>query len=165
MRLLILIPFLLLANATLGQVNTSDFSANIDIKANVIRSIELITVKSMDVTQAQPGQLEIVINPITDAAAGHMIAVGTADADIQINYFKDRELTRTDGPGVLVFTYEVSTNVEDNQGTSELIDDDSRVQKLNREGRLFLWVGGRINLERANPGTYEGDFTIEIDYI
>lgn len=157
--------FIILVSPTTFLYAQNGVQAIVDIKAEVIQSIELITVKSMTIRQLQPGQTEVYVDPVTNADAGHMIAVGTPEADIRINYIKTRELTRIDGEGVLIFNYEVTGNQEDNQQTSELLGDDNRILRFNQEGEFFIWVGGNVNLERATPGSYEGDFTIEIEYI
>lgn len=114
---------------------------------------------------AQPGQREIYVNPINSVNAGFMIAVGTPEAEFRLFYLPERELTQIDGDGALTFEYEISGNDIEDQATSELLDADNRNIRFNSEGRYYIWVGGRVNLENASPGNYEGDFTIEIDYI
>ena len=158
-----LLTLILLATAAQAQVKT--FTANVDIRANIIQQLEVITVKSMDVEQSSPGQLEIFIDPLNNSNAGAMISIGTPEADIRVSFTSYRELINTEGEGMLIFTYLVSGNTEDNQQTSELLSDGGRVLQLNQEGRYYIWIGGRINLEQAQPGNYEGDFTIEIEYI
>ncbi|MBO6621476.1 MAG: hypothetical protein JJ892_01380 [Balneola sp.] len=160
---LLVINFALISQLCNAQVKS--INAIVDIKAEIIQSIELITIKGMTINQLQPGQKEVYINPTNSANAGHMIAVGTPDADIRINFIKNKELTRIDGPGLLIFNYEVSGNTEDAQQTSELLGDDNRSLRFNNEGQFYIWVGGTINVEQATPGNYEGDFTIEIEYI
>lgn len=61
--------------------------------------------------------------------------------------------------------YEISGNSIENQSTSELLDTENRSIQFSLEGRYYFWIGGRINITNAVPGNYEGDFTIEIDYI
>lgn len=140
-------------------------SANIRIDAEVIPSIELITVNSMTLGNMQPGQREIYVNPVNSLNAGFMIAVGMPDSEFRLNYLPERELTQSDGDATLTFTYEISGNTVENQSTSELLEVDNRNIRFNDEGRYYIWIGGRVNLENAEPGNYEGDFTIEIDYI
>ncbi len=94
-----------------------------------------------------------------------MIAVGMPNTEFRLNYLPERELTQVDGNSTLTFTYELSGNSEENQSTSELLELDNRNIEFNEEGRYYIWVGGRVNIENAAPGNYEGDFTIEIDYI
>lgn len=147
-----------------GQDNQV-FSASINVNAVVIPSIELVTVNSMTFGNLQPGQREVYVNPINSLNAGFMIAIGMPQSEFRLNYLPERELTQIDGDGTLTFEYELSGNTEENQSTSELLELDNRNIRFNNAGRYYIWVGGRLNLENAQPGNYEGDFTIEIDYI
>jgi hypothetical protein len=166
MKYFFLAIFLLVFSTShLVAQNNDGISAQVNVSAEVIQSIELITVNSMRFANAQPGQREIYINPVNSLNAGFMIAVGTPSAEFRLFYLPERELTQIDGDASLTFTYEISGSSEDNQSTSELLELDNRNIRFNSEGRYYLWVGGRVNLENAAPGNYEGDFTIEIDYI
>lgn len=150
---------------THAQGEGNKVSANINVSAEVIQSIELITVNSMQFGNSQPGQREIYVNPINSVNAGYMIAVGTPEAEFRLNYLPERELTQVDGEANLNFIYEISGNDTEDQASSELLEYENRDLQFNDEGRYYIWVGGRVNLENAAPGNYEGDFTIEIDYI
>ncbi len=166
MRYSLLAIFLFfLSSPFLVAQDNEGISAQVNVSAEVIQSIELITVNSMRFGNTQPGQREIYVNPINSLNAGFMIAVGTPDAEFRLNYLPERELSQIDGNATLTFIYEISGNSEENQSTSELLELDNRNIRFNNEGRYYLWVGGRVNLENAAPGNYEGDFTIEIDYI
>ena len=147
------------------ETEQTTVSSNINIEARIVRSIELITVKSMTFENDTPGRQDIYVNPITDVNSGFMIAVGTPDAEFRLNYFQQRSLTRIDGPGSITFTYEISGNDIEEQSTSEILQYDNRNIRFNTEGRYYIWVGGRVDLANAPPGSYQGDFTIEIDYI
>lgn len=149
-----------------AQVNSDDsIVGRVLVSAQVIQSIELVTVNSMTFGNAQPGQKELYVNPINDANAGFMIAIGTPGVEFRLDYLNARRLTNVDGEGFLTFTYEISGNDLEDQDSSELLNNDNRSIRFNNDGRYYLWVGGRVNLENAQPGNYEGDFTIEIDYI
>ena len=113
----------------------------------------------------QPGQKELYINPINDINAGYMIALGTPGASFRITYLLEQQLTHSEGKGGITFSYEISANTEENQPTSELLKQNNRNIEFNLDGRYYFWIGGRLNLENAQPGNYQGDFTIEIDYI
>lgn len=165
MKYFLLAIFLFVSSPFIAAQDNNGISAQVNVSADVIQSIELITVNSMRFGNAQPGQREIYVNPINSLNAGFMIAVGTPDAEFRLNYLPERELTQIDGNATLTFTYEISGNSEENQSTSELLELDNRNIRFNTEGRYYIWVGGRVNLENAAPGNYEGDFTIEIDYI
>lgn len=158
--------FLIISPFAIAQSSADDVvSANIRVNAVVMPSIELITVNSMTLGNMQPGQREIYVNPVNSLNAGFMIAVGIPDTEFRLNYLPERELTQTNGNATLTFTYEISGNSVENQSTSELLEVDNRNIRFNDEGRYYIWIGGRVNLENAEPGNYEGDFTIEIDYI
>lgn len=166
MRYLILLLFFSILGLNKADAQEANkVSAFVSISADVVQSIELITVNSMTFGNTQPGQREIYVNPINDVNAGYMIAVGTPGAEFRLEYFEQRVLTQTNGDGTLTFSYEISANDVEDQASSELLDYENRNIIFNSEGRFYIWVGGRVNLENAKPGNYEGDFTIEIDYI
>lgn len=167
MRLLIGVFFFtsLFTLTAKAQQNPTEFNASVNISAEVVQSIQLITVNAMTFGNIQPGQLEIYVNPINDVNAGYMIAVGTPEAEFRLDYLTTRNLTNVENEGFLIFQYELSGNDNEDQASSELIDNNNRTIRFNSDGRYYIWVGGRVDLENATPGSYEGDFTIEIDYI
>lgn len=140
-------------------------SVNINVNARVIESIELITLKNMEFGQVQPGNKTLYISPIEDETAGKMLARGIPNARIKVSYFKEWELTSDRSDKKLQFFYEVAGNTEDNQATAELLLADNRELQLNEEGAYYFWIGGRTNVTEAEPGNYEGEFTIEIEYM
>jgi hypothetical protein len=166
-RTLLIALFLVLGNCYLKA--QSNDNAEINVSATVIgstqNSIELITVNTIQFGNTQPEDGQIYINPITSLNAGFMIANGNPEAEFRLNYLPDRILTQINGNGSLIFNYQISGNSEDDQATSELLDLENRNLRFNEEGQFFIWVGGLIDLSNAAPGNYEGDFTIEIDYI
>lgn len=164
-RLFTQVIFLLLFISTAAAQENSTFNASISVNTEVQQSIQLITVSTVNIGSTQPEQREIYINPVTNLNAGFMIAVGTPRAEFRLNYLEQQELTQVDGEGTLLFTYQISGAPLDNQDTSELLTNDNRNIQFNNDGRFYFWVGGRIDIRNANPGNYEGDFTIEIDYI
>lgn len=164
-RLLCLGLILFFTVITVQAQESEGISAEINVSANVVQTIELVTVNSMYFGNVQPGQKEIYVNPVNSLNAAFLIAIGTPEAEFRLTYLSEHELTHADGNGSLTFTYEISANSVENQSTSELLNNDSRNMSFNDEGRHYIWVGGRVSLEKAQPGSYEGDFTIEIDYI
>lgn len=164
MRILF-VALLFISGSVHAQTADNKVTAQINISTEAVRSIELITVNTMTVGNAQPGQELITINPISSLNAGHMIARGTPEAEFRLDYFTERRLTQIGGPGFLIFRYFLSGSVIEEQATSELLDIENRTLRFNEEGMFYLWVGGEVNLRNALPGDYEGDFTIEIDYI
>lgn len=143
-------------------------AVTITATATVIgNAIELLTISEMSLIQASQLQQqdEIYINPVFDAEAGIMKAIGQPNAQVRVSYIAEREIFRREGPGSLVFYYEVSGLGSDNQRESELLEDLEREVRLNENGEFYFWIGGRVNLGNALSGSYDGEFTIEIEYI
>jgi len=154
----------------LGAQNQEGTGTSISISASatvVGGDIELITISDMGVLDASRLQegMEVYINPIFDAEAGIMRASGTPNAELRVSYLADMEVTRREGPGSLFFTYEVSGSPGDNQRESELLTETERELRFNNEGVFYFWIGGRVDLSNAQPGNYDGEFTIEIEYM
>ncbi len=166
--LLLLLVFHRFVNAQTIQENPGRASVNITATARVMsRDIELITISDMGILDASRLQddLEVYINPIFDAEAGIMRASGAANAEIRVSYLAEMEVSRREGPGSLFFVYEVSGFPGDNQRESELLTETERELRFNEDGEFYFWIGGRVNLSNAQPGNYDGEFTIEIEYM
>ena len=143
-------------------------SVSITATATVIgNAIELLTISEMSLIQASQLQQqdEVYINPVFDPEAGIMKAIGQPHSQVRVSYISEREIFRKEGPGSLVFHYEVSGYGRDSQRESELLVDLEREVRLNENGEFYFWIGGRVNLENAVSGSYDGEFTIEIEYI
>lgn len=148
-----------------AQATRSSFSGSISVNTNVLQSIDMVTLRNMTFGKIQPGQREVFISPVLDEKAGKMKASGIPGAPIRVSYLEEWQLTRSQGPGTLTFYYEVSGNKEDNQSASEILETDNRDLSFNSEGEFYFWIGGRVNIQNASPGNYEGEFTIEIEYL
>jgi hypothetical protein len=145
--------------------NIQGNSVQITVSATIQGSIELITIQTLDFHNNSEARTLIEMNPVTNPNAGKMVARGTPGAEFRLNYLKTRELTNTSGLGVIFFEYDISANNIDEQETSELLDQEGRPLTFNENGEFFIWVGGSVDLSSAQPGSYEGEFTIEIEYI
>jgi len=161
--LVFIIIFVNTANSS-AQQNTGQ-RVSVTISAEVISSIDLITVRPIDFSNTDRNDGQITINPVSSGRAGKMIAQGTPGASFRITFLRQRDLVNTNGDNVLFFSYMVSGNVEDDQSTSELLEDDNRPLQFNDSGQYYIWVGGDVNLQNVPPGNYEGEFTLEIEYI
>lgn len=141
-------------------------NAEIDISVNaeVIRSLEMNTVRDINFSPVQPSQQQINIDPQTDSNTGKMVAIGDPNAPIRVSFVPKRILTNDNG-STLVFTYSIAGNTRDDQSTAEILQPDNRNLSLNSDGRYYLWIGGNVAVENAEPGNYNGDFTIEVEYI
>ncbi|WP_445665816.1 DUF4402 domain-containing protein [Fodinibius sp. AD559] len=137
---------------------------SIAASAQVVESIEMVTVRDMDFSSVRPSQQAISIDPLSDSNTGKMIALGNADSQIRVSFVRGRTLTHASG-STLTFTYEIAGNDEDDQSSAEILQTDNRDLTLNSNGEYYFWIGGQVNVENARPGNYNGNFTIEVEYI
>ncbi|MGD8749356.1 MAG: hypothetical protein PVI44_12910 [Balneolaceae bacterium] len=146
-----------------AQDGTNDFSIN--VSAKVISSIEMVTLQSMNLSKAEAENGRILINPLKSSNAGKMIAIGTPNANIRISFLQQKELTRKEGSETLLFNYRVAGNSQDDQSSAEILNRENRDFKFNSDGRFFLWIGGNVDISSAIPGNYQGEFSVDIEYI
>jgi len=161
----ILLFWLPVSTVVLAQDTTSGMNAEISVSANVLQSIELITVQNIRLNDIEQQEGQYYVSPVENNDAGHMIAIGNPNADIRITFQQSQILSQSNGNGIININYELSGNDTDDQVTSEILNFENRNLRFNQEGRFYIWVGGNITFEQFIPGVYEGEFTIEIDYI
>ncbi|MDZ7657749.1 DUF4402 domain-containing protein [Fodinibius sp.] len=138
---------------------------SISASAQVVESIEMVTLRDISFSPVQPSQQTITIDPLSDTNTGKMVALGNADSQIRVSFVRERTLTHDSGTNSLTFTYEIAGNDEDDQSSAEILQTDNRDLTLNGNGEYYFWIGGQVNVENAKPGNYNGDFTIEVEYI
>lgn len=162
--LFLALPLLVPGQIDQEQGRTVIISASATVIAG---DIDLQTVKDMGVIDASLLQegMEIYINPVFDSEAGIMRATGQPNAQIRVSYIAEEVVSRREGPGSLSFLYEVSGFPGDNQPDSELLNLIEHEMRFNENGEFYFWIGGRIDLSNAQPGNYDGEFTIEIEYM
>lgn len=163
--LLSFLGILLAMPLTKAAAQDTNPKVSIDVSTQVISTIEMITIQSMDLTNAEQQNNIIRINPQQSANAGKMVAIGTPNSDIRISYLRQRELTRQQGNETLQFRYRVAGNSKDDQSTAEILNHENRDFAFNEEGRFYLWIGGSVDISTASPGNYQGEFTLDIEYI
>jgi len=142
-------------------------SVNIRASATVVEAtgIQLIPLNDMIIDESYAVNGIIDISPITGEQAGKILVKGKIDALIRLSYLAQQPIVNTSGPGMILCTYVVSGFQSDNQHASQLLDAVEHVPQFNEKGEYYLWVGGRIDLNNARPGNYEGEFIFEIEYI
>lgn len=127
--------------------------------------IQLIPMKDMIIDEASAQDGILNISPVTDEKAGKLLVKGKVNSSIRLSYLNEMALVNTSGDGTLVCKYVVSGYRTDNQSASQLLDQVERIVQFNEKGEFYLWLGGRVDLSRARPGSYDGEFTIQIEYI
>lgn len=165
---MILVSFLLLVSAFIGSPQNlkaqNSVEASINVSATVTSSIEVITLQGMSISEEDIENNELIIIPI-NPNAGRLVARGNPNAGIRLNYVQTQELRNSQTNNLLIVEYLVSGNSTDEQQTSEPLSPEDRDVQFNERGEFFIWVGVRIDLTLAEPGSYEGEFGFEVDYI
>lgn len=143
--------------------NTSS-SFDLHISANVVETIEVITISDIDAGIILPGQEQKIISPITDGGAGSVMLQGQANSSVQISYSKQVTMTNLQAVEPLLMSYMLSGSNENNQSASLMLQNNPANVVLNSEGIYYVWVGCKFSLEGLVSGQYDGDFIIEVDY-
>lgn len=162
---LIIIAAIILNYQSVLAQNANVVSSGLEVSATIVPDIQLMTIRDINMMDVETTNNILHISPIDDVNAGLMLATGQPNAQIRLNYLKQLEMIRTDGPGQLLVNYQVSVYSEDNQRASRLFETIEEALRFSELGKLYIWVGGVIDLNKAYPGNYEGEFTIEIEYI
>jgi hypothetical protein len=147
--------------------NNSAVSARVAINATatVMDSIEMSTLANITLGSASIGSEQVFINPQLDENSGKLLVTGRPNATIRITYTAQQALSRVGGPESLVFVYYLSGNADDNQLNSETLNVSRTDMRLGSNGRFYIWIGGMVNLQNVVFGQYEGEFSVEIEYI
>lgn len=161
-RLSILFAFLLPVEKGVTQ---SVSEVSISVSATVTSTIELVTIQTMDFTGEELELGVVEINPILNPNAGRMVARGNPNAEMRVNFVRNRELRNSLTNSVLLLEYIVAGNTIDEQATAEMLGEDDRDLQFNSDGEFYIWVGASVDLSLAEPGSYEGEFSIEVEYI
>ncbi len=143
----------------------SSETVSIRVGLAIESSIEIETISNINLGRVQPGQGEVFIDPKSDPGAGLLKLSGRPDALIRISFAERRELIRVGGGGVIQFLYQLAGSTRDEQTTAELLQLENRDLRMASNGEYFIWVGGTVTLDGVVFGQYEGEFTIEIDYL
>ena len=149
--------------------NNGEASVSISVAATVTAStaqeVEMVTLRDMMLESQLTRQGMIEINPITDNQAGKMRAEGVPNTEVRISFLEERELTRVGGDETLFFYYDVAGHDMDDQPSSEILVLENRDFELNEDGEYYFWIGGRVDITGAVQGAYDGEFTVEIEYL
>lgn len=151
-------------SAVIAQ-NANRSISGLEVTATIVPDIQIMTIRDINMMDVEAANNILTISPLNNVNAGLMLATGRPNAQIRLNYLKQLEMIRTDGPGQLMITYQVSVYQEDNQRASRLFETIEEALRFSELGKLYIWVGGVIDLNKAYPGNYEGEFTIELEYM
>lgn len=155
----------------IGLTATALFAQNstisINAQATVVdkSQIELITIKNIDIDESAAVNGIIYVSPKYDSKAAVMMVKGKSSAKIRVKFPPTVEIMNTTGSGRLLLHYEIYGYPGDNQSASQPIDAVENTLQMSSDRKYFFWIGGRIDISQATPGSYDGEFTIQIEYI
>lgn len=149
---------------------------SIRISGNVIAStggqnILFDTIYEVHFEQLRAGQTLITVDPITDfatadAGAGYVVAKGAPNAQFQLTFSRQVVLRHaTERDNVLIVNYLLSANSTAEQENSAYVLEAAPTFRLNTDGEFHFWVGGQVDISNAIRGEYEGEFTLEVEYL
>lgn len=158
---------LLLVLSEMPLLAQNKASVAIKAQAEVVNKtgIELVTIKDMEIDESMAREGIIRISAKYDSQAAVMMVKGIYNARFRVSFVPVVEIVNSIGTGKLLMHYDIYGYARDNQSASEPIDAVNRILQLESDGKYYLWVGGRIDISKAMPGCYYGNFTIKIEYI
>jgi len=147
-------------------------SAEAEATAEVLAELTLEQFEDISWGQVARGD-NPTLNPVTGEATGgaginnsettigRFDLTGESGASILVGWEKED----LDGPGDNIeFTPAVSFGTGDSDFGGSVITDGSS-QVVNDDGSNNFWVGGTINVDaNQTAGTYEGEFTLTVEY-
>ena len=166
-RILYTITAILITVAeAIAQVPTGG-SISINVTATVVSNspVVLTTLSNMTLTSDKIRQKEIYISPVTSPSAGLMLLRGQPGSQARLTYMVKEVLSEESGAGRIDLAFEISSYNTLVQRASELDTSGEVVLNFGIDGTYYLWVGGRVNLDKARPGKYKGQFTLEVVYV
>jgi hypothetical protein len=150
-------------------------SAEIAITGKVIpaRSTQQLTFETLsDVhfIQVNEDDTEISVDPIRDASTGdsgpgHIVAKGQPGATFRLNFSRQVTMRNATDNSTVTVQYLMSHSPTDEQRNSTYVLESSPQFRLNAQGEYHFWLGGRLSLQGVTDGEYEGEFTMEVEYI
>jgi hypothetical protein len=137
----------------------------VTVSATIQSEIQIETISNINFGSVSASATEIYINPRQDAGAGLLRIIGSPNKLINVSFLERQQLIRVGGGPSIFFDYEVSAASQDDQLISEPLTIENRQIQLSGDGEFYFWIGGRLTMEGMTFGQYEGEFTLEIDYL
>ncbi len=139
----------------------------LSVSARIVASspIDIITLQNMTVQGVNPQNNLIYISPISSPNAGLLQINAEPYSNVRIKYVMEETLLDVDGNSSLTVEYELSINTLRDQGSSTPVFVGEVDLLFDESGTYFLWLGGKIDIENAESGSFTGQFTFEIEYI
>jgi len=139
-------------------------SATTAVTAEVIDFIDVVTLADIQVGQVQPSQEMVVLDPRQDAGAGLLMLRGRAGGSVRIAYTQQVQMRNLETNSILTVDYAISGNMLNDQAASKLLTTNPELIVLSDDGEYYVWIGCSFSLNDVQPGQYDGDFVVEVEY-
>lgn len=169
--LLLLLGMPFAAHAQLDGPNTAEIAVTGKvIPARSTQQLTFETLSDVNFIQLNEDDTEISVDPIRDASAGdsgpgHIVAKGQPGALFRLTFTRTVVLRNTTDNTTVTVQYLMSAHPTDEQRNSTYVLESSPQFRLNEQGEYHFWLGGRLSLQGVTDGEYEGEFTMDVEYI
>jgi hypothetical protein len=159
---------LLLLLVTAGRMHAQHPSAmaTITVSATVmdVNTVELVTVRNMTISPEDVNDRWVLyISPLTSSNSAMLKASGQPGTTARLVFCRSETLYGNGDP--LTVQYEMAGHTERIQAAATLCESNPFHFTFGTKGTYYLWMGAQIDLGK-NPGTrYNGQITIEIEYL
>jgi len=162
-----IILLIILAEAAANAQTPVKQSISISVSASLLNNgqVQLITIRNIKIVGCNEKHEKNYISPVKSPNAGFMVAHGNPRTQVQLTYKAKDVLKNINGKGTISITYQLSSSSKQVQRESLINTSGRIILNLGKDGYSYLWVGGFIDLDKAAPGDYKGEFTYEIIYI
>lgn len=145
-------------------------TSTITVTGKVVASLEgqAILIESVSVPvfeQENIDDTEITVDPISSSGAGFLIAKGESNRVFQAVFPSVITLTNLESNSPLNVRITISHNSTVEQSSSSYVREEVSSFTLNENGEYYFWFGGAITISEVEEGGYDGDFTLEVEYI
>lgn len=150
-----------------GKVYAQNFNVvtrNVNVSASVLDRIEMINIRDVMLSNQKAIDGFVEISPISSTYAGMLRITGSPNRLVRITYVTQEVLVEEGGNGGFIEAlYTLSGYETENQNASRLLENGEAVIQLGPNGTYFIWLGAKLDLNKAKPGSYASDFLIEMD--
>ena len=155
--------FLLLPVVGFGQNNAS---ATAIVSVRIIKSLDIQKTSDLNFGNISTNSGEVVVNS-KDIRAGGFSIKGKPGAGVAISLPNNIMLKGQHGTHLQMTSNDHSYNIKNDQGSSVVSNNSSNVDATlnDRDGRLYIWFGGKINSNGTKTGVYKGTYTATVTYL
>lgn len=159
--------FLLFVFGLTFKIKAQDHaSATALVSVQIVKSLDVQKTSDLNFGKVVQNSGEVVVNA-KDKRAGGFAVQGKPGANISVSLPKDIILRGKRGEELRMLSTEYSYNIKNDQNTSiNMFNSSGRDITLNnKDGKLYIWYGGKINSNGAKKGVYNGTYTAIVAYM